>query len=58
MSCEHCKRAITMALKDIEGVSNVDINLTDKNVSIEYNETSVSVNQLIEAIEEAGYEIE
>ncbi len=58
MSCEHCKRAITMALKDIEGVNNVNIDLEEKKVVIEYDETSVQTEKLIEAIEDAGYDIE
>jgi len=58
MSCDHCKRAITMALNDVDGVSNVDIDVTSKKVMIEYAEETVSEDKLKEAIEDAGYDIE
>lgn len=54
MSCMHCVKHVTNALKELNGVSNVVVNLAQKNATIEVTET-VS-NQVIEAaIQEAGY---
>lgn len=58
MSCEHCKRAISLSLEDLDGIKNVDIDLSAKTVKIEFDETKVEEENLKEAIEDAGYDIE
>jgi copper ion binding protein len=55
MSCEHCVRAITQELSAVSGVSAVQVNLNDKSVRVEHDE-KVGVNELISAINEAGYD--
>ncbi|MBZ2175436.1 copper ion binding protein [Schnuerera sp. xch1] len=55
MSCNHCVMAVTNALKELEGVSKVDINLEDKKVEVE-GENLVD-KSLKEAVEEAGYDV-
>ncbi len=52
MSCGHCVRAITQALKDLDEAATVEVNLVQGKVSVEssYAETS-----LVGAIQEAGY---
>lgn len=55
--CEHCDRAITGALNSIEGVSEAAVDLEAKEVSVDYDETSVDRQKLVEAIEEEGYPV-
>lgn len=55
MSCNHCVMAVTNALKEIEGVSNVDINLENKEVEVSGDNLSEEI--LKEAVEEAGYDV-
>lgn len=55
--CEHCDRAITGALNSLEGVSEAVVDLEAKEVSVDYDETSVDRQKLIEAIEEEGYPV-
>jgi copper chaperone CopZ len=54
MSCMHCVKHVTNALTDIEGVSNVVVNLKQNDATIEVVDTVDNIS-LIEAIIEAGY---
>lgn len=55
MSCNHCVMAVTNALKEVEGVSNVDVNLDTKKVEVSGNDLVEEV--LRDAVEEAGYDV-
>ena len=57
MSCEHCKKRVESALNAIEGVASSSVNLTNKEVTIEYDKSSISDNKLKNTIEEAGYSV-
>lgn len=54
MSCMHCVKHVTNALTDIQGVSNVVVNLKQNDATIEVVD-NVDNLSLIEAIKEAGY---
>ncbi|MDR2500421.1 MAG: heavy-metal-associated domain-containing protein [Treponema sp.] len=56
MSCEHCVRHVTQALKDVAGVSAVSVNLKDKSALVEHADP-VSLDALKNAVLEAGYEV-
>lgn len=55
MSCNHCVMAVTKALKELNGVSNVNVDLSSKKVEIE-GENLVD-EQLRETVEDAGYDV-
>ena len=55
MTCEHCRRTIEGAIKDLDGVRDVRVNLKTKEVEVTGD---VSKEAIITAIEEAGYSIE
>ncbi|NLY67192.1 MAG: heavy-metal-associated domain-containing protein [Tissierellia bacterium] len=55
MSCNHCVMAVTNALKEVEGVSGVNVDLDNKKVEVE-GENLVD-DKLREAVEEAGYDV-
>ena len=57
MSCSHCERAIKNALNELDGVSNTEVDLTGKTVTVQYETSLVTDKILAEAIEEAGYEL-
>ena len=57
MTCGHCKMAVTNALKELEGVKNVDVHLKEGTVDVDFDETKVSVEKMKEAIEEQGYDV-
>ena len=56
MTCHNCVRHTKEALEEIEGVSNVTVDLATNSASIECN-NSVKDETLKEAVSEAGYEI-
>ncbi|MFA9376486.1 MAG: heavy-metal-associated domain-containing protein [Lachnotalea sp.] len=56
MSCEHCVNHVTAALKELSGVSGVEVNLTAKNAMIEADRV-ISDEEIKASIDEAGYEV-
>ncbi len=56
MMCEHCKQHVPEALKKIEGVTNVEVSLENKNAII-HAITDIDNHVIENAVIEAGYEI-
>lgn len=56
MSCEHCVKHVTNALQEIEGVTNVKVDLSGNNAVIELSK-EVSEAVIKDAIEDAGYDV-
>lgn len=57
MSCDHCKKAVTDALKEVTGVASVDVDLEAGKASVTHDPSQASKDTLKEAVEEAGYEV-
>ncbi|RYM02142.1 copper chaperone CopZ [Sporolactobacillus sp. THM7-7] len=57
MSCGHCKMAVSGALKGLEGVSDVSVDLETGKVDVSYDASKVNIEQMKEAIEEQGYDV-
>ncbi len=57
ISCNHCKMAIEGALRDIEGVNAVSVEVPDKTVSLDYDADLVDLEELKDTIEEEGYQV-
>jgi copper chaperone len=55
MSCGHCVNSVEGAVKNLGASAKVD--LTNKSVSIDYDDAKVSLAALKEAIEEQGYDV-
>jgi len=56
MSCNHCVMAATKALKEIEGLEDIAVNLEKAEAT--FTETRpVDLNQIKEKIKKAGYEV-
>ena len=55
--CEHCDRAITQALQGLEGVDSAAVDLTKKNVTVEFDETAIPRDRVIATIEDEGYPV-
>ncbi|MBH0229170.1 copper ion binding protein [Halobacillus yeomjeoni] len=56
MSCGHCVNAVESALKSVEGVEDVSVHLAENEVIVSYSE-NVSEKEMVEAIEEQGYDV-
>ncbi len=55
VSCEHCKNRIESALLATEGVSNAEVHINAKTVTVE---AELKPKQLIDIIDDAGYDAE
>lgn len=54
MTCDHCVRSVTNALKDVEGVQTAVVSLDEKRAVVTADE--IDLPALIAAVEEEGYE--
>ena len=57
MSCDHCKHAVTKALKGLRGVASVEVDLAGGKATVSYDPGQVSKDAMRQAVEEAGYEV-
>ena len=57
MSCGHCKAAVEGELSKLSGVQIANADLQKGTVEVSYDESTVSTEDLKEAIEEAGYTV-
>jgi copper chaperone len=55
--CDHCKASIEGALASIGGVEGATVDIPARTVTVSYDEASVGRGELIEAIEQQGYEV-
>lgn len=55
MSCGNCENIIKEAVEQLDGVSFAHVNLSDRKATVEYDETKLSVEDIVHQIEEAGY---
>lgn len=56
MSCNHCVHHVSEALKELNGVSNVEVSLETKNAVIDLS-VDVKDEDIKFAIDDAGYEV-
>jgi len=57
VSCNHCKMAIEGAVKVIDGVSCVDVDVQAKSVTVDFDADTVSLETVEAAVQEEGYEV-
>ncbi|WMJ79198.1 heavy-metal-associated domain-containing protein [Clostridium sp. MB40-C1] len=56
MSCQHCVKHVKDALMELEGVTNVDVDLEKKSALVDM-EKSLDDSILKDAVEDAGYDV-
>ncbi len=56
MSCQHCVKAVTKALGEIEGVSDIRVDLASGEASFEESRP-VSLEIIAEKVKKAGFEL-
>lgn len=54
MTCDHCVHAVTTAIKELDGVSDVSVSLEKKSAVV--TGSGVDVAKVIAAVAEEGYE--
>jgi copper chaperone len=57
MSCEHCVKAVTNAARAIDGVYEVDVDLSAKTVTVAHDAAKAPLDEIARAIEDQGYEV-
>lgn len=55
MSCEHCQTKVEKALKQIAGVYAAVVDLEDGEAEVDFDDDAVTTQQLLAAVENAGY---
>ncbi|HLZ45351.1 MAG TPA: cation transporter [Gemmatimonadales bacterium] len=55
MTCSHCQAKVEKALKGLNGVYSAIVDLPDGEAEIDFNDDSVTTEQLVAAINKAGY---
>ncbi len=57
MNCGHCKAAVEGELNKLSGVERSNADLDKGIVEVSYDESRVTTEELIDAIEDAGYAV-
>ncbi len=56
MSCMHCVRAVKGAVSALDGVGNVEVDLSAKSLTVEHDPAQADLATIRAAIEEQGYD--
>ena len=56
MTCGGCVKSVTKVLNDLDGVRSATVSLENKNAQVEFDEGKIQMAQLVEAVEDAGYD--
>ena len=57
ISCDHCKMSIEEAVSELVGVEKVEVDISARTVELSFDDAAVGLNQIIDTIEEVGYEV-
>jgi len=57
MSCNHCKMKLEKALRTLDGVDDVQVNLETGQATVKYDSSKLQGEGLRAVVGEAGYEI-
>ena len=54
MSCDGCKRTVTIAIEDLKGIESVNVDLEKKEAEVVFNDSVLSKEEIIEAVNNTG----
>ncbi len=57
ISCDHCKRTIEGAVAALPGIHSVRVDVATRTVSVDFDVSATTSEQVVETIEEEGYEV-
>ena len=57
ISCGHCKSSIEGAVSSLDGVRRVEVGIDAKQVDVDFDDSAVSLDTIVAAIEEQGYDV-
>lgn len=56
IQCMTCKKNITKALDEVDGVEDVDVSVNDKNVMVRFDKSKTDLSKIESTITSAGYD--
>ena len=57
MTCQHCVQTVSETVGKMTGVQKVAVNLVQKEVTIEFDESQTKLDEVSTQIVEAGFEV-
>jgi len=57
MTCGHCVETVTQAVQSLKGISQVNIDLEKKQVSVDFDETLTDLDAISSKITGVGFEV-
>jgi Cu+-exporting ATPase len=55
MTCAACSAAVERAVRKLPGVTEANVNLSAENLHLSFDESQVSLDNIIQAVDDAGY---
>ena len=55
IGCESCLNTVRQALDSLEGVSYTNVSLDEKKARIEYDDSNVTLDYILNVLDAAGY---
>jgi copper chaperone len=55
--CDHCVSSIEGAVGSLQGVRQVRVDLEAKAVNVDFDESTLALDQIVETIEGQGYDV-
>ena len=56
MTCGGCVKSVTKVLNGLDGVRSATVSLENKNAQVEFDEGTIQIAPLVEAVEDAGFD--
>lgn len=57
MTCNHCVKSVENAVSSLEGVTQVQVTLTEGKVEVDVNNETTTADVIAECIEEQGFTV-
>lgn len=57
ISCGHCERTIKGALLPLEGVRKADVNIANRQVSVDFDEVAVGLERIEQVLADEDYPV-
>ncbi len=55
MMCSSCEKTIKTVLSNMEGISNIETNVDQKEVKVAYDENKADVEEMISGLDNVGF---
>ncbi len=58
ISCGHCKMSIEGAVRPLAGIDSVEVHIDAKTVDVTWDDSTLPLATIVDAIEDQGYEVD